>query len=726
MGFLSMKNFHPSTNRNRGKIRLAEDRTRARKKRDIEQEQQLEIEIELERMKCLYNGGKVSEKLDWMYDVPVGVIDSKKTTQEQEEKQQEQYLVGKTATLKGDKEELEDKFCNSIQKKEVGEEDQEAQLSQKELMRKIKGDPYLLIKQKEQEQLNSILNNPLRLMALKNLWEKEKEQLEKQGKHKKTHIHKHRHKSKNKDKSKRKSKHKEREKDRYIKKNNKHKYKSKQSHNKKDKIHKNKDKKHRKLEKKQLIANYNPRKRFYEEKEQTVLKPHQQIQKNKKGITIELSLNGFYNTNNSINLNLNIQSHNHTHKKRRTKRSEKEKQRKIAQMIDGEFTILESIPQELELGSANLTYEGWIKLIDGATKTLDIACFYMTLSEGSDYPDANGTFGVLVFEAIKRAADRGVEIRIAKNTNQAENQKIDYLYLLGYSKNIKVKILDFEKLLGVGILHTKFLIVDNTDFYVGSANMDWRSLAQVKELGILIANCECLARDLGKIFQVYWQFGNTTKKLAQHPYFDDDLSTQWNIGNPASVTLNSEKNSVFIASSPPALSPTGRTQDLDAILHIINNAESTLSLEVMDYIPAYLYQGDNVYWSVLDTALRNASFHRNVKIRLLIGKWNYTRPEMFQFLKSLDDLASITVKYFIVPDRKGKQIPWTRVNHAKYAVSESQVFIDTSNWSADYFTSTAGVSFNSYHKEIVSQAQQRFERDWDSKYTHNLSSLTEL
>ncbi|KAJ6243688.1 phospholipase d - related [Anaeramoeba flamelloides] len=393
---------------------------------------------------------------------------------------------------------------------------------------------------------------------------------------------------------------------------------------------------------------------------------------------------------------------------------------------DGEFTILESIPQELDLESANLTHKGWIKLIDSATKTLDIACFYMTLSEGSDYPDANGSFGASVFDAIKRAADRGVKIRIAENKNNYETDNIDYKYLLGYSKNIKVKILDFTKLIGAGILHTKFMVVDKTNFYVGSANMDWRSLAQVKELGILIFNCECLARDIGKIFSVYWQFGNTTKKLDQHPNFDDDLATQWNIGNPASVTLNSKKNSVFLASSPPEFSPTGRTQDLDAILHIINNAESSLSLEVMDYMPAYLYQKGNVYWPTLDTAIRNASFHRNVDIRFLIGKWNHTRPEMYQFFKSLNELSTVTVKLFIVPDRKGKQIPFTRVNHAKYAVSEKQVFIDTSNWSADYFMSTAGVSFNSYHKQIINQVQDRFDRDWNSKYTHDLSILPDL
>ena len=40
-------------------------------------------------------------------------------------------------------------------------------------------------------------------------------------------------------------------------------------------------------------------------------------------------------------------------------------------------------------------------------------------------------------------------------------------------------MVDIKRLLGSGILHTKFIIADNRSFYLGSANMDWRSLTQV-------------------------------------------------------------------------------------------------------------------------------------------------------------------------------------------------------------------------------------------------------
>jgi len=62
-----------------------------------------------------------------------------------------------------------------------------------------------------------------------------------------------------------------------------------------------------------------------------------------------------------------------------------------------------------------------------------------------------------------------------------------------------------------GILHTKFMVVDNKHFYLGSANFDWRSMAQVKELGTTVKNCAPFATDLDKIFEMYWQLAVSTQ-----------------------------------------------------------------------------------------------------------------------------------------------------------------------------------------------------------------------
>lgn len=53
-----------------------------------------------------------------------------------------------------------------------------------------------------------------------------------------------------------------------------------------------------------------------------------------------------------------------------------------------------------------------------------------------------------------------------------------YLEKMGLAN---VQTINVSRLVGAGIMHTKMWVVDQKHFYVGSANMDWRSLTQVNE-----------------------------------------------------------------------------------------------------------------------------------------------------------------------------------------------------------------------------------------------------
>lgn len=81
---------------------------------------------------------------------------------------------------------------------------------------------------------------------------------------------------------------------------------------------------------------------------------------------------------------------------------------------------------------------------------------------------------------------------------------------------------------------------------------------------------------------------------------------------------------------------------------------------------------------------------------------------------------------FIVPSTPDQEkIPFARVNHNKYMVTDKTAYIGTSNWAADYFIDTAGVAFvfhdehgmsqNATH-DIRKELQEVFERDWTSPY----------
>ena len=51
---------------------------------------------------------------------------------------------------------------------------------------------------------------------------------------------------------------------------------------------------------------------------------------------------------------------------------------------------------------------------------------------------------------------------------------------LVFTAGAEVRTLDFSRLQGYGILHTKMWLIDRKHFYVGSANLDWRSFTQVR------------------------------------------------------------------------------------------------------------------------------------------------------------------------------------------------------------------------------------------------------
>ena len=59
---------------------------------------------------------------------------------------------------------------------------------------------------------------------------------------------------------------------------------------------------------------------------------------------------------------------------------------------------------------------------------------------------------------------------------------------------------------GSGIMHQKIWIFDARHLYLGSANMDWKSISQVKEMGVAVEDCPELAADAGKYFETWWAF----------------------------------------------------------------------------------------------------------------------------------------------------------------------------------------------------------------------------
>eukprot|EP00088_Acartia_fossae_P004470 TRINITY_DN11916_c0_g1_i12.p1 TRINITY_DN11916_c0_g1~~TRINITY_DN11916_c0_g1_i12.p1 ORF type:complete len:505 (-),score=109.62 TRINITY_DN11916_c0_g1_i12:929-2443(-) len=391
-----------------------------------------------------------------------------------------------------------------------------------------------------------------------------------------------------------------------------------------------------------------------------------------------------------------------------------------------EISLVESIPMGLVYNNSHTrksTFTAWMELIELAEESIEQAGMYWTLRGRDIYDDPSDWQGEKVFQTLKKATKkRNLKLRIAQNQPRKGEPNHDTEDLQN-TVGAQVRSLNFTHLMGSGILHTKLWLVDGKHFYVGSANFDWRSLTQVKEVGVLVKNCGCLAKDMAKIWEVYWELGRPGATVPDS--WPKQLATTINAKSP--LELENPSLSVWLSSSPPPFCPEGRDSDIQAILDVINGAKEFVRVAVMDYFPATIYNKKTTFWPVIDDALRRAAIERKVRVELLMSEWAHTRPSMFKYLKSLQDLnkidshVHIKVKLFKVPAFTPEQakIPFGRVNHNKYLVTESVGFVGTSNWSADYFISTGGIGFV-FQGHLREDLVAIFERDWNSSYATDL------
>jgi phospholipase D3/4 len=374
--------------------------------------------------------------------------------------------------------------------------------------------------------------------------------------------------------------------------------------------------------------------------------------------------------------------------------------------------IVETLPIGIKwppLGNLSVsvsTYQAWMDMFRKTQSTLDIAAMYISLNLGQAWPAAaGGKKGTDVFNELIAAYERGVRIRIIVN-KPTDPEWLPDLTLLKKYPGMEIREVDWNKITNGngGILHTKLIISDASDAYFGSANIDWRSLAQVKELGVVASNCYPMLMDIQKLFEIYWLCAKNSSCPKTYPY---DLETQYNVSNPMKIHFDNYSGtvaSVYFASGPKLLGTPFRTNDDTAIINNINNAQEFIHASIMEYAPISLYNDPPFFWTALDTSIRAAAL-RGVKVSILASYWNHTDLMSIPYLQSLDVLKNIEVRLIRLPENEWN-IPYTRVNHCKYLVTESTYYITTSNWTPDYFLQTGGISMS------IESINQTVEYDW--------------
>jgi len=329
---------------------------------------------------------------------------------------------------------------------------------------------------------------------------------------------------------------------------------------------------------------------------------------------------------------------------------------------------------------------------------------------------SSGRLGDDIFESLRKAgAERGIRLEAVENyppKDRGDNEDADALVELGLLDRRRVHVTG-------GVMHSKFLISDDKHFYLGSANFDWRSLNQKMELGVHVENCPCLADDLKIIYNTY-----RTK--------DFDAPALTSKLNPLLIRVGDVDAEVYLAASPRQLSGTKRDWDLDAIVDQIDASKHRLDINVMDYVPMFVYNKEPKFWPIIDDAIRRAVVDRGVHVRFLTAALHFA-SESLHALKSLqiagqstENGGRVDVKILNVPaiTEAQKAFARERRTHRKFVVNDDSLLIGTSNWSGDYFANTTGVAIvvrqKDKRKPLIEQARQLFERDWMSTYVSDL------
>ncbi|MBU1077966.1 MAG: hypothetical protein KKH98_11780 [Spirochaetes bacterium] len=366
------------------------------------------------------------------------------------------------------------------------------------------------------------------------------------------------------------------------------------------------------------------------------------------------------------------------------------------------FEFAQSVPEATSLGIKGIKHakDLWLEMLRRSKKSIDVGQFYITsLPNEAMEP---------VLKIIKEKALSGIRVRVLVDKNMAE---LDYFKEYFDSiKGIELRLIDLMKVTG-SIMHAKYMIIDQADVFIGSQNFDWRSLTQVHEIGFRIQN-EKFASLLLKVFETDWRIAKT-KKLPAFRKGPRKRSPE------LSCVYKGEKIMIRPAFSPAVITPLEFSTELDEVLGLINNAEKSIMVSVMEYSMTSHYS--DLVLTKIDTALREASL-RGISVKLLFTDWASKEPSI-SYIKSLSLMPNIDVKLSSIPQLKKRFIPFARVSHCKFMVVDSDLlWIGTTNWEPDYFLASRNMSIVIKGKNTNKKLRELFTNTWDQGFSRSVDA----
>ncbi|XP_060609873.1 inactive phospholipase D5 isoform X2 [Anolis sagrei] len=396
--------------------------------------------------------------------------------------------------------------------------------------------------------------------------------------------------------------------------------------------------------------------------------------------------------------------------------------------------LVENIPEGINYSDSAPShlslFQGWMNLLNMAKKSVDIVSSQWDLSHS--HPSA--CQGKHLFEKLQELLSQNIEIKLVSDILHKESRLLKDLR----NKGAEVMYMNLTAY-NDGHMQSSFWIVDKQHVYIGSASLEWSSLGQMKELGVIVYNCSCLVLDLQRIFALY---SSLKSKSKVPPIWSKRLYAVYNTDNKLTLKLNETKSEVFVSISPKLLCPKDRVLDIDAIFSVMDDAEQFVYIAVTDYLPIINITNETRYWPYLDGKIREALILRNIKVRLLISYSKETNPLTFNFVSSLKAICtevsgcSLKVKFFDLEEesaccfKEQKNCSTFKLNRNKYVVTDKAVYIGNFDWVGTYFNTDAGAGLVINQAEsgnktsVIKQLKAVFERDWYSHYAK--SSTTKI
>uniref|UniRef100_G1SWQ6 Phospholipase D family member 5 n=1 Tax=Oryctolagus cuniculus TaxID=9986 RepID=G1SWQ6_RABIT len=240
------------------------------------------------------------------------------------------------------------------------------------------------------------------------------------------------------------------------------------------------------------------------------------------------------------------------------------------------IALVENIPEGLnysENAPFHLSlFQGWMNLLNMAKKSVDIVSSHWDLNH--THPSA--CQGQRLFEKLLQLTSQDIEIKLVSDVT-ADSKVLEALKLKG-AEVTYMNMTAYNK----GRLQSSFWIVDKQHVYIGSAGLDWQSLGQMKELGVIFYNCSCLVLDLQRIFALY----SSLKFKSRVPQtWSKRLYGVYDNEKKLQLQLNETKSQAFVSNSPKLFCPKNRSFDIDAIYSVIDDAKQYVYIAVMDYLP---------------------------------------------------------------------------------------------------------------------------------------------